>query len=150
MIRIQHADFSIEQEYQKLRERQGDKVGAICTFTGLVRDFGDRDDVTGIFLEHYPGMTESSLQNIVDQANAKWQLHDVSIIHRIGNLDLKAQIVFVGVSSNHRGDAFAACEFIMDYLKVDAPFWKKERCLDSEQWVEAKQSDKKRAQQWHK
>jgi len=150
VIRIQRQDFSVEEEYQKLRNKQGDQVGSICTFTGLVRDFGDRDDVTGIFLEHYPGMTESSLQMIIDQAEEQWQLHDVTIVHRIGDLDLKAQIVFVGVSASHRGDAFAACEFIMDYLKVDAPFWKKERCAESEQWVEAKLSDQKRAKKWQK
>jgi len=148
VIRVQQEDFSVDQEYQKLRETQGDQVGAICTFTGLVRDFGDRDDVTGIFLEHYPGMTESSLQGIVDQAKGQWQLHDVTIIHRIGDLDLRAQIVFVGVSASHRGDAFAACEFIMDYLKVEAPFWKKERSTGQEQWVEAKLSDSKRAKKW--
>ena len=149
-ICIQEADFSVDEQYQKLRTAHPAQNGAICTFVGLVRDFGDKDGVTGMFLEHYPGMTEHSLQLIIDQAAERWRLHDVSIIHRVGELKLSEQIVFVGVSSAHRADAFAACEFIMDYLKADAPFWKKECNEQGSEWVDAKQSDQDRAKKWSK
>lgn len=148
MIRVQTADFSVEAELQGLRRQAPGKVGALCSFTGLVRDFGDRDDLLGMRLEHYPGMTEKSLQGIVSQAQQRWDLLGVTVIHRVGDLDIDEQIVFVGVSSAHRGDAFAACEFIMDYLKVSAPFWKKERTRDGDHWVEAKDSDQQRAEDW--
>jgi molybdopterin synthase catalytic subunit len=147
-IRIQEADFSIDIEYQRLRAAHPAINGAICTFSGLVREFGDKAGVTGMFLEHYPGMTESSLQQIIDQAASRWTLNDVTIIHRVGQLSLSEQIVFVGVSSAHRADAFSACEFIMDYLKTDAPFWKKECHGQGDQWVEAKESDQNRAKKW--
>jgi len=147
-IRIQASDFSVDQEYQALRKRNPNQVGAICTFSGLVRDFGDNEGVTGMFLEHYSGMTEHCLQKIIDQAASRWKITDTTVIHRIGQLDLTEQIVFVGVSSAHRADAFAACEFIMDYLKTDAPFWKKETSIKGSEWVEAKQSDKQRSQKW--
>ena len=149
-IVIQEADFSVDEQYRKLRSANISQNGAICTFVGLVRDFGDKEGVTGMFLEHYPGMTERSLQSIIDQAAIRWALHDVSIIHRVGQLNLSEQIVFVGVSSAHRSDAFAACEFIMDYLKADAPFWKKESNTQGSTWVEAKQSDQDRAKKWSK
>ena len=149
-IRIQEADFSVDEEYRSLRSAHTSQNGAICTFVGLVRDFGDKEGVTGMFLEHYPGMTEHSLRLIIDQAASRWKLHNVSIIHRVGQLNLSEQIVFVGVSSAHRADAFAACEFIMDYLKADAPFWKKECNDQGSQWVEAKQSDQDRAKKWSK
>jgi len=149
-IRIQETDFSVDNEYQNLRAAHASQNGAICTFVGLVRDFGDKKGVTGMYLEHYSGMTEHSLQQIIDQAASRWQLHNVSIIHRVGQLNLSEQIVFVGVSSAHRADAFASCEFIMDYLKADAPFWKKECNDQGSEWVEAKQSDQDRAQKWSK
>jgi len=147
-IHIQEADFSIDEEYQRLRLANPAKNGAICTFSGLVREFGDKEGVTGMFLEHYPGMTEHSLQLIIDQAAARWKLNDVAVIHRVGQLSLSDQIVFVGVSSAHRADAFAACEFIMDYLKTDAPFWKKECHVQGSEWVEAKESDRDRIKKW--
>ena len=147
-IRIQEADFSIDEEYQRIRKAHPTQNGAICTFSGLVREFGDKAGVTGMFLEHYPGMTEQSLQLIIDQAASRWELNDVTVIHRVGQLTLSEQIVFVGVGSAHRADAFAACEFIMDYLKTDAPFWKKECHDQGSEWVEAKESDQTRAKKW--
>ena len=147
MIRIQEADFNVQDELDKFR-KDCPKIGAICSFTGLVREFGDRTDLTGMFLEHYPGMTEKALQKIIDQAYDRWPIEQVSVIHRVGKLNLSDQIVFVGVSSAHREASFAACEFIMDYLKVDAPFWKKELTSSSENWVEEKSSDQRRAERW--
>lgn len=147
MIRIQHADFDIAEETQAFNA-DCPKVGAICCFTGLVRDFGDRNDLLGLYLEHYPGMTEKALEKIVEEAKTKWPVYQIRVIHRIGNLDLGDQIVFVGVSSAHREAAFNACEFLMDYLKVDAPFWKKERTRQGDHWVEQKATDQDRAKRW--
>jgi len=148
IISIQEQDFSLDSAYQQLRRLSPEKTGAICTFTGLVRDYGDKKGVTGLYLEHYPGMTENSLQKIAHQAAKKWQFDGVHIIHRVGRLMLSEQIVFVGVSSSHRADAFSACEFIMDYLKTDAPFWKKEISESGSEWVEAKKSDQTRRKKW--
>ncbi|WP_082863322.1 molybdenum cofactor biosynthesis protein MoaE, partial [Oleiphilus sp. HI0080] len=122
--------------------------GAICMFTGLVREFGDQSDVQAIELEHYPGMTEKQLQNIVDQAKQRWPILASCIIHRIGMLKLDEQIVAVAVSSSHREAAFEACSFIMDYLKRDATIWKKE-VAEEAHWVEAKQSDAAKADSWN-
>jgi molybdopterin synthase catalytic subunit len=148
MVIIQTEDFSVADEYHLLRQTTPKTTGAICTFTGLVREFGDRNDIQGMFLEHYPGMTEKCLNHIITQARTTWNLQHVKVIHRIGSLHLNDQIVFVGVSSAHRADAFAACEFIMDYLKTEAPFWKKEITAEGATWVEAKESDQIRKQQW--
>ena len=145
---VQTDDFSIENEYQLLRAIKPNQTGAICTFTGLVREFGDKPDIQGMFLEHYPGMTEKCLQKLIQQAKEKWDIHYAKVIHRVGALNLSDQIVFVGVSSAHRADAFAACEYIMDYLKTDAPFWKKEISKNSTTWVEAKASDQDRKKKW--
>ena len=123
MISVQTQDFSLADEYQLLSE--GTSAGAVVTFVGKVRDFNQGDEVQGLSLEHYPGMTEKALTEIVEQAKQRWSLLQVRVIHRVGDLELGDQIVFVGVSSAHRGDAFDACEFIMDYLKTKAPFWKK-------------------------
>lgn len=147
-VSIQEDDFSIEEEYRLLRESHKKQTGAICTFTGLVREFGDRPDIIGMFLEHYPGMTENCLSQLVQQAKEKWDIHQVKVIHRIGSLSVSDQIVFVGVSSAHRAAAYAACEFIMDYLKTDAPFWKKEITQEGSAWVEAKVSDQDRRDKW--
>ncbi len=147
-VNIQTQDFSFSDEYQRLRHSHPKVTGAICSFVGLVREFGDRPDIQGMFLEHYPGMTEKCLHNLIIQARKKWHIHQVTIIHRIGSLKLDDQIVFVGISSAHRADAFAACEFIMDYLKTDAPFWKKEINTHSSEWVEAKASDQARKLKW--
>lgn len=147
MIKIQEADFNLGDEINALKDNNP-KVGAICAFAGLVRDFGDREDLLGLTLEHYPGMTEKALEKIVVQAKSRWPIYHVRLIHRVGNLDVADQIVFVGVSSSHREAAFNACEFLMDYLKMEAPFWKKERTKQGEHWVEQKDSDKSRAKRW--
>ncbi|GAA0848046.1 molybdopterin synthase catalytic subunit MoaE [Marinobacter szutsaonensis] len=147
MITVQTDDFDPAAEYQALRD-SGAGTGAIATFTGLVRDSGDLQGVTGLYLEHYPGMTEQVIQGLIDQASERWDVRKARVIHRVGRLDLCDQIVFVGVCSAHRGDAFAACEFIMDALKTSAPFWKKEITGDTEHWVEQKASDRDRSQAW--
>lgn len=146
-IHVQNQDFDLATEYQKLRYNNP-KDGAIVTFVGLVRDFNQSGDVSGLFLEHYPAMTEKSLHSIVQQARTKWPIGRVTVIHRVGQLDVSDQIVFVGVSSQHRQDAFHANEFIMDYLKTQAPFWKKETSNQGDTWVEAKQSDSQKADKW--
>lgn len=123
-------------------------VGAQVCFVGQVRDFGDSQAVTALELEHYPGMTEKSLLAILDEARARWPLAAARVVHRVGYLPLGEAIVLVLTASAHRGDAFAACEFIMDYLKRDAPFWKKEHTAAGSHWVEAKHSDQQAAQRW--
>ena len=123
-------------------------VGAQVCFVGQVRDFGDSQAVTALELAHYPGMTEKSLLAILDQARARWPLAAARVVHRVGYLPLGEAIVLVLTASAHRGDAFAACEFIMDYLKRDAPFWKKEHTAAGSHWVEAKHSDQQAAQRW--
>ncbi|MDI9246480.1 molybdenum cofactor biosynthesis protein MoaE [Marinobacter sp. CHS3-4] len=147
MISIQTDDFDPAAEYQALRN-SGSDTGAVATFTGLVRASGDQTGVTGLFLEHYPGMTEGVIQQLMDQASERWDIRAARVIHRVGSLALQEQIVFVGVASAHRGDAFAACEFIMDALKTTAPFWKKEITEQGAQWVEQKTSDLERSQGW--
>jgi len=146
-IRVQQADFSVEAESRILRARGG-AVGAIVTFVGLVRDLDGAARVDGLFLEHYPGMTERSLREIATEAAGRWPLCDVTIIHRIGHLRACEQVVFVGVSSGHRHSAFTACEFIMDYLKTRAPFWKKSLDETGEHWVDAKHTDREAEQRW--
>ena len=147
MISIQTDDFDAAAEYQALRD-SGPDTGAIACFTGLVRASGDQTGVTGLFLEHYPGMTEAVIQQLLDQASDRWDVRAARVIHRIGHLPLQEQIVFVGVASGHRGDAFAACEFIMDALKTSAPFWKKEMTEQGEHWVEQKSTDLERSSNW--
>lgn len=147
-VSVQNDDFSVAQEYAALAE--GTQAGAVVTFVGKVRDMNLGDNVTGLHLEHYPGMTEKALLDICDEAQSRWPLLQLRVIHRVGDLDIGDQIVFVGVSSAHRGAAFEACEFVMDYLKTKAPFWKKERTTDSTRWVESRDSDNKAAQRWEK
>ena len=153
MISIQQEDFDLATEYKALRA-DAPNIGAIATFTGLVRDFNivesspDNTSVQGLFLEHYPGMTEKSLAAIIETAKQRWSIINTRVVHRIGPMQPGDQIVFVGVNSAHRGDAFAACEFIMDYLKTQAPFWKKELTKEGERWVEAKDSDQQAAERW--
>lgn len=147
MIRVSEPDFNVADEIALL-EADNPQDGAVVTFTGRVRQQNDGHDVTGLFLEHYPAMTEKSLLGIVEQAKEKWRINRVSVIHRVGQLYVGDNIVFVGVTSKHRGDAFAAAEYIMDYLKVQAPFWKKETRSGQDAWVEAKTSDQQKAQQW--
>lgn len=147
-VSVQNDDFSVAQEYAALAE--GTQAGAVVTFVGKVRDMNLGDNVTGLHLEHYPGMTEKALLDICDEAQSRWPQLQLRVIHRVGDLDIGDQIVFVGVSSAHRGAAFEACEFVMDYLKTKAPFWKKERTTDSTRWVESRDSDSKAAQRWEK
>ncbi|MGF1683793.1 molybdopterin synthase catalytic subunit MoaE [Photobacterium minamisatsumaniensis] len=148
MISVQFEDFSVADEYEKLA--QGTDAGAVVTFVGKVRDFNQGDSVTGLSLEHYPGMTEKSLAEIVEQASQRWPLLKTRVIHRVGDLALGDQIVFVGVTSAHRGAAFEACEFIMDFLKTRAPFWKKEQTAEESRWVDARDTDTSAADRWEK
>ena len=147
MICIQEQDFNQQVEYERLRQKTS--VGAIVTFTGLVRDINQGEVVSDLALEHYPGMTEKSLQSIIEQAKQRWRIIDYTVVHRVGQLKVSDQIVFVGVASQHRGEAFAACEFIMDYLKTAAPFWKKETMENGEtQWVDARETDQTALKKW--
>ncbi|WFQ81123.1 molybdopterin synthase catalytic subunit MoaE [Xenorhabdus sp. SF857] len=145
-ISVQQETFSVGEEYQWLS--QCDEDGAVVTFTGKVRNHNLGDSVKALTLEHYAGMTEKMLQKIVDEARQRWPLQRVSIIHRIGELSPGDEIVFVGVTSSHRNMAFMAAEFIMDYLKTKAPFWKKESLVEGERWVEARQSDQDAVSRW--
>ena len=146
-ISIQEADFDLAAELDALR-RQNAETGALVSFTGLVRDFSDGEEIESIFLEHYPGMCEKALGKIVAEAKQRWQLLGVRVIHRIGELGPAEQIVLVATASPHRADAFAACEFIIDYLKTAAPFWKRERTAHGTHWLETKSSDEQRMQRW--
>jgi molybdopterin synthase catalytic subunit len=147
MISVQAHDFNQQIEYDRLKSKTS--VGAIVTFTGLVRDVNQGKSITDLTLEHYPGMTEQCLIDIVKEAKQRWSIITSTVIHRIGQLDISDQIVFVGVASEHRGDAFAACEFIMDYLKTKAPFWKKETMSNGEsKWVDVRESDQSAASKW--
>ncbi|MDU0355156.1 molybdopterin synthase catalytic subunit MoaE [Paraglaciecola aquimarina] len=146
-ISIQSQDFDFNCEYQRLRKNNSTD-GAVVTFIGLVRDFNQKGHVTGLFLEHYPAMTEKSLSNILIKARQKWSLGRITIIHRVGQLNPNEQIVMVGVTSQHRQSAFQASEYIMDFLKTQAPFWKKETSENGDNWVEAKQSDTDKADSW--
>ncbi len=147
MITISTDDFDAGDEIKTLQAENADD-GAVVTFTGQVRQQNNNQQVSGLFLEHYPGMTEHALQHIIEQAKQRWSINRVRVIHRIGQLDIGDNIVFVGVTSKHRGDAFAAAEFIMDYLKVDAPFWKKETTPDGAQWLDARKTDQDKAKGW--
>ncbi len=149
MISVQTNDFDLGHEYQMLRQ-DADGDGAIVTFTGLVRDFNNSGSVSMIRLEHYPGMTEKSLMNICSDARKRWELGQIRLIHRVGFIGANEQIVFVGVSSKHRKSAFEAAEFIMDYLKTNAPIWKQEGTATGMKWVESKQSDQTAASRWQK
>jgi len=146
-VRVQTADFDIGAEIARLREGHR-SVGAIASFIGTVRDVNDVSTITGLTLEHYPGMTEAALEEIVAEARRRFDIRDALVIHRVGALAPGDQIVLVAVTSAHRGMAFDACEFIMDALKTRAPFWKKERLPDGERWVEARASDDEAARRW--
>ena len=146
MIRVQLNDFIVGDEYEKLAKDNQD--GAVVTFVGKVRDFNEGLGVHGLSLEHYPGMTERILNDIEKQAREHWSLNHVTIIHRVGDLTLGEQIVFIGVTSPHRKAAFAACEFLIDFLKTKAPFWKKELTTKGSKWLDAKASDNETSQQW--
>ena len=148
-VRVQESDFDIGAEIATFKNDRTD-IGAICTFTGLVRDLNLDDHVTTLTLEHYPGMTEKTLKEIIDQAIERWNLIDAMVIHRIGTLKPADQVVFVATASAHRGDAFLACEFIMDFLKTRAPFWKREETPDGSRWIEARGADSESAERWNK
>lgn len=147
VVRVQHEDFDVGAEISRLRAGR-DEVGAVASFIGTVRASSGGAALESMTLEHYPGMTEASLAAITNEAAQRWSLDDSLVIHRIGELRPGDQIVLVAVLSRHRGDAFAACEFIMDYLKTRAPFWKKERTAQGEHWVEARESDAASAGRW--
>jgi molybdopterin synthase catalytic subunit len=146
-VRVQAEDFDVSREIASLR-KGNPRIGAIASFIGVVRDLNDGDNVAEMTLEHYPGMTEKSIEEIITQARGRWQVMDALVIHRIGTLKPLDQIVLVVVTSAHRGDAFAACEFIMDYLKTQAPFWKKEQTGKGARWVDARAADDVAAQRW--
>ncbi len=146
-VRVQTKDFDAGAEIARLRG--GDpKVGAVAAFIGVARDVNDGAAVATLSLEHYPGMTERALEGIVAEARARWRLIDALVIHRVGELKPTDQIVLVAVISANRGEAFAACEFIMDYLKTRAPFWKKEQTPEGAKWVEARATDDEAAARW--
>ncbi len=146
-ISVQLEDFDTGREMAAVRAANP-KVGAVASFVGVVRDVNDGSGVATLTLEHYPGMTEKALSGIVEQARGRWEVLDCTVIHRYGRLEPTDQIVLVVVASGHRGDAFAACEFIMDFLKTQAPFWKKEETPEGARWVEAKASDDSAAERW--
>lgn len=145
-ISVQCEDFDAAAELAALRANP--KAGAVVMFVGTVRDINDGEGVKSLTLEHYPGMTERSLKKIVDAACERWDIEDATVIHRVGKLHVTDQIVFVGVSSMHRGEAFDACEYIIDFLKTEAPFWKREEVTEGERWVEAKESDDATRDAW--
>lgn len=147
IVRVQVADFDVGAELEALTRGRTD-VGAVASFVGLVRAANDGRSIRGMALEHYPGMTEKALEDICAQALGRWKILDALVIHRVGALVPGDRIVLVGVSSAHRGEAFAACEFIMDYLKTRAPFWKREDTSEGARWVEARPSDDASAGRW--
>jgi molybdopterin synthase catalytic subunit len=146
-ISIQHEDFDVAAELAALRA-QSTQVGALVGFVGLVRDFSGGEPIESIYLEHYPGMCEKALEKIIAEAQQRWQLLGIRVIHRVGELRPSEQIVLVATSSPHRADAFAACEFIIDCLKTAAPFWKREQTAHGAHWLDTKQSDEQRMQRW--
>ena len=148
-VRVQEADFDLSTELAALRAGDS-RVGAVVSFVGTVRDINEGASVSEMTLEHYPGMTEQALQAIEQQARARWPLYNVLVIHRVGPLRPMEQIVLVAVSAAHRGEAFQACEFIMDYLKTEAPFWKKEQTPEGARWVDARVTDDVALAKWRK
>ncbi|AIZ78866.1 molybdopterin synthase catalytic subunit MoaE [Actinobacillus equuli] len=146
LIEVQQETFDQNAIYHWLSEQHS--VGATTLFVGKVREMNLGDNVSGLYLEHYPSMTQKALQEIVDEARSRWDLQRVAVIHRIGQLHTGDEIVLVGVSSAHRGDAYHANEFIMDYLKTRAPFWKRETTQDGDRWIEGRESDQLEADKW--
>ena len=153
-VHVQVEDFSLDAAYTAIRARDGAAIGAIAAFVGLVRDVnkkaGDGSAVARLTLEHYPGMTETSIEKIAQQASARWKTLSIDIYHRVGDLAPTDQIVMVLVSSGHREDAFAAAEFVMDYLKTEAVFWKKETSENGTRWIESTSGDRERALGWRR
>lgn len=148
-VSVQTEDFDVSHEIAAVR-RDNPRIGAIASFVGVVRDLNDGDSVAEMTLEHYPGMTEKSIDDIITEARTRWDVMNARVIHRVGTLKPLDQIVLVVVASGHRGDAFAACEFIMDYLKTRAPFWKKEQTPNGGRWVDARVADDVAAERWEK
>ena len=148
-VRVQTEDFDAGAEIAALC-RGNPKIGAVASFIGIARDVNDGDAVSRLVLEHYPGMTEKALEGIVAEARARWNVTEILIVHRVGELEPADQIVLVAVAGAHRGETFAACEFVMDYLKTRAPFWKKEQTPQGARWVEARESDDQAAERWKK
>jgi molybdopterin synthase catalytic subunit len=146
-VRVQTEDFDLTTEIAQLRASTP-KVGAIVNFVGVVRDLNEGEQIAEMELEHYPGMTEKALEDIIAQAHSRWDLFDALVIHRVGPLKPLDQIVLVAVTSAHRGEAFAACEFIIDYLKTQAPFWKKEQTPQGSRWVDARVTDDEAMKKW--
>ena len=146
-VSIQTHDFDLSAEVAALRAGDA-RVGAVCAFVGTVRDRNDGQSVSTMELEHYPGMTEKAIEAMIDAAHQRFNVHGVRVIHRVGVLQPQDQIVLVAVTSAHRGEAFQACEFLMDYLKTQAPFWKKEQTPDGARWVDARVSDDAALARW--
>ena len=146
-VRVQPGDFDVGVEMAAMR-RGNRKIGAIASFVGVVRDLNEGADVAEMTLEHYPGMTEKALEKMIAEASARWDIYDALVVHRVGTLKPSDQIVLVVVASAHRGEAFQACEFLMDYLKTRAPFWKKEKTPDGVRWVDARTADDAAADRW--
>jgi len=148
-VRVQTQDFDLSEEMSLLRATDAG-IGAVASFVGIVRDINDDRDVAAMELEHYPGMTERAIEQIAAQATKRWCISGATVIHRVGKLHPLDQIVLVLVTSAHRGDAFAACEFIMDFLKTQAPLWKKESTPQGSRWVAARASDDHAAERWQR
>ena len=146
-VRVQREDFDAGAEITRLRAADP-RIGAVAAFIGVARDMNEGDAVATLTLEHYPGMTERALEEICTQARQRWQVAEVLVVHRIGELRPTDQIVLVVVTSAHRGEAFAACQFVMDYLKTEAPFWKKEATAAGARWVDARDSDSDARERW--
>jgi molybdopterin synthase catalytic subunit len=146
-VSIQTQDFDVSQELAALRAGDA-RVGAVCSFLGTVRERNDGSSVASMELEHYPGMTEKSISAMMDEAKKRFDIFAARVIHRVGLLHPEDQIVFVAVTSAHRGESFKACEFLMDYLKTQAPFWKKEVTPDGARWVDARVSDDQALARW--
>ena len=147
VVRVQEADFDLGVEIRALR-LGNPAIGAVASFIGCVRDMNEGDSVGLMYLEHYPGMTERELEKICAEASGRWDILDTLVIHRVGELKPLDQIVCVVVTSAHRGESFSACEFIMDYLKTRAPFWKRESTPQGERWVDARSKDDAAAERW--
>lgn len=147
-VRVQTGDFDAGAEIAALRKGDG-RVGGVASFIGVVRDLNEGDQVAEMTLEHYPGMTENALEKIVAEAKSRWDIYEALVVHRVGTLRPTDQIVLVVVTSAHRGEAFQACEFLMDYLKTKAPFWKKEQTGQGGRWVEARTTDDAAADRWN-
>jgi len=146
-VSIQAEDFDVSHELAQLRANDA-RVGAVCSFVGTVRERNEGSDVSSMELEHYPGMTEKSITSMMEEAAKRFDIHGARVIHRIGLLQPQDQIVLVAVTSAHRGMSFQACEFLMDYLKTQAPFWKKEVTPEGARWVDARVSDDKALARW--